>query len=112
MSDKDNNCLLSIIDAINRIENYCKGFDNADLFYNDDKSFDAALMNFVVIGEMVNKLSEEFTSNNSFIDWLRVKDFRNIIAHNYFGIDAEEVWQIINDDLPKLKEDINSISKF
>jgi len=92
MSDKDNKCLLSIIDAIDRIENYCKTFDNADSLYKDNRSFDAALMNFVVIGEMVIKLSEEFKSNNSFIDWHRVKDFRNIIAHNYFGIDAEEVW--------------------
>lgn len=84
-------CILSIIDAINRIEKYCKAFDNADSFYKDDKSFDAALMNFVVIGEMVNKISEEFKSNNAIIDWDRIKDFRNIIAHNYFGIDAEEV---------------------
>ena len=112
MSEKDKKCILSIIDAINRIENYCKAIDNADSLYKDDKSFDATLMNFVVIGEMVNKLSEEFKSNNSLIDWYRVKDFRNIIAHNYFGIDAEEVWQIINNDLPKLKDDLNSISKF
>ena len=41
--------------------------------------------------------------------WSKVKDFRNIIAHNYFGIDAEEVWQIIKNDLPKLKDDINKI---
>jgi uncharacterized protein with HEPN domain len=37
------------------------------------------------------------------IDWFKMKGFRNIIAHNYFGIDAEEVWQIIQNKLPKLK---------
>lgn len=66
-------------------------------------------MNFVVIGEMVNKLSERFRKDYSSINWSKVKDFRNIIAHNYFGIDAEEVWQIIKNDLPKLKDDINRI---
>jgi len=67
-------------------------------------------MNFIVIGEMVDKLSEELISETSDkIDWLKVKGFRNIIAHNYFGIDAEEVWQIITNSLPKLKQDIETI---
>ena len=70
------------------------------------------MMNFIVIGEMVDKLSEDFLNETSDkIDWLKVKGFRNIIAHNYFGIDAEEVWQIIDDSLPKLKQDLESIIK-
>jgi len=70
------------------------------------------MMNFIVIGEMVDKLSEDLL-NETFdkIDWLKVKEFRNTIAHNYFGIDAEEVWQIINSSLPKLKQDLESIIK-
>jgi uncharacterized protein with HEPN domain len=36
-----------------------------------------------------------------------IKNFRNLIAHNYFGIDADEVWEIINDYIPQLKIDIN-----
>ena len=49
-------------------------------------------MNFIVIGEMADKLSDDFklkTQEN--VDWLKIKSFRNIIAHNYFGVDAEEV---------------------
>jgi uncharacterized protein with HEPN domain len=63
------------------------------------------MMNFIVIGEMADKLSEEIkdeTKNK--IDWRKVIGFRNIIAHNYFGIDAEEVWQIIQTSLSKLQE--------
>lgn len=53
------------------------------------------------MGESVSKLSEEFKSENKNIPWNKVKDFRNLIAHDYFGIDAEEVWQIIKKHLPK-----------
>jgi len=70
------------------------------------------MMNFIVIGEMVDKFSDLFleeTTKN--IDWHKVKGFRNIIAHNYFGIDAEEVWQIIHTSLPKLQSDIENLIK-
>ena len=80
----------------------------------DDRSiaFDASMMNFIVIGEMVDKLSDTIksqTENN--INWTKVKSFRNIIAHNYFGIDAEEVWQIINGSLTNLLENLEKLIK-
>jgi len=66
-------------------------------------------MNFIVIGEMAGKLSSEFVAEtNDIIDWLKVKGFRNIIAHNYFGIDAEEVWQIIQHNIKDLKEKLDN----
>jgi len=109
---KDFSCILNMLDSIKRIHEYSSKFKDADEFYNDTKSFDASMMNFIVIGEMVDKLSENLISETSDkIDWLKVKGFRNIIAHNYFGIDAEEVWQIINDSLIKLKQDLESIIK-
>jgi len=66
-------------------------------------------MNFVIVGEMVSKLSDEFKNTHTNIDWYRIKDLRNLVAHDYFGIDAEEVWQIIKSDLPKLENDILAI---
>jgi uncharacterized protein with HEPN domain len=59
-----------------------------------------------MIGEMVDKLSDEFKKNHSKIEWVKIKGFRNIVAHDYFGIDAEEVWQIIKSKIPKLKADL------
>ncbi len=103
-SHKDFACILNIIEAIQKIENYSVAFNNADDFYEDTKSFDAVMMNFVVIGEMTEKLSDKIideTSDN--IEWLRIRALRNIIAHNYFGIDAEEIWQIIHGKLKNLK---------
>jgi len=109
-SHNDFVCLLSIIESIDKIFIYIDKFNDADEFNNDSKSFDAAMMNFIVIGEMAVKLSEEFKkSTEAKINWFKIKGFRNIIVHNYFGIDAEEVWQIIHNNLPNLKKDIKEI---
>lgn len=101
-----------MLDAIKKIHNYSSKFNSADDFYNDTISFDATMMNFIVIGEMVDKFSDLFLEETSKkIDWHKVKGFSNIIAHNYFGIDAEEVWQIIHTSLPKLQSDLEMLTK-
>lgn len=105
ISHKDFACVVSILDSIEKILGYTDRFNNADEFFEDTKSFDATMMNFIVIGEMAEKLSEEIKAETEDkVDWRRVMGFRNIIAHNYFGIDAEEVWQIIQNRLIRLKE--------
>jgi len=110
ISHKDSACLLNIMESISKIKQYTESFSDADTLYDDTKSFDAVMMNFVVIGEMADKLSPEFRdSTDSQIDWLKIRGLRNIIAHNYFGIDAEEIWQIIDDSLLKLASDIEQI---
>jgi uncharacterized protein with HEPN domain len=100
-----------MLDAIDKIKNYSAPFTSADDFGNDTQAFDASLMNFIIIGEMVEKLSDELieTSKNE-IDWYKVKSFRNILAHNYFGVDAEEVWQIIHNSLLKLETQLKKMT--
>ena len=109
MFETDKLNLLSILDSLNKILDYSTTYSKADSFYDNQRDFDAAMMNFIIIGEMVARLSEEFTENHSHVDWYKIRGFRNIIAHNYFGIDAEEVWQIIKEHLPKLQKKIQSI---
>ena len=57
---RDQHCVESIIEATERIIEYTSGFDSSDEFNNDYRNFDATMMNFVVIGEMVEKLTDEF----------------------------------------------------
>jgi uncharacterized protein with HEPN domain len=111
MLSKDKYCLESILEAISKIQDYTSRIVSPDNLYNDIKTFDATVMNFVVIGEMVLKISSRFKSENLHIQWNKIKDFRNILAHNYFGIDAEEVWQIIQNDLPLLKTQLKELIK-
>ena len=63
----------------------------------------------MIIGEMVSKLSENIKNQHLEVEWIKIKGFRNIVAHDYFGIDAEEIWQIINNDLPDLKKKVIKI---
>ncbi len=109
MFEKDKLNILSMLDAADKIFEYTKGYRTADEFYNSQRDFDAAMMNFIILGEMVTRLSEEFTEKFSQVDWYKIRGFRNIVAHNYFGIDAEEVWEIIRFHLPKLRDNLNLI---
>lgn len=98
--------LTALMEAIEKIEAYSRDFENADAFYYDSKSFDASMMQFVVIGEVVARLDEDFKEEHGNIPWQKIKNFRNIVAHDYFGIDAEEIWNIIQEKLLPLKVDI------
>ncbi|MDY7395636.1 HepT-like ribonuclease domain-containing protein [Aureibaculum sp. 2210JD6-5] len=111
ISNRDFNYILNMLESISKIQQYSSKFKTVDEFYEDTIAFDATLMNFIVIGEMVEKLSEKFLNESKKeIEWSKVRGFRNIIAHNYFGVDAEEVWQIINGSLIKLKENLQNFS--
>ena len=90
---------------------YSSDYHDAQAFYESDRDFDASMMNFIVIGEQVGKLSNDLKDNNPHIDWSKIYSFRNIIAHHYFGINVDIVWQIIQNDMPIFKEQISSLTK-
>jgi len=95
--------LLSMLEAIDKIQRFTADLDSWEAFKDDEESFDACLMNFVVIGEAVLRLEPSFIETNIVIEWHKIKGFRNLIAHDYFGIDTEEVWDIVTNKIPDLK---------
>lgn len=68
MLDKDKFLLLSILEAVNKIIEYSKVYSSADEFYQIQRDFDAAMMNFIIIGEMVSRLSLSFIEKHKNID--------------------------------------------
>ena len=101
---------MTIIEAIKKIELYSSSFSSADDFYHHEINFDATMMQFVVIGEAVSRIDSQFKEQHPITaHWQQIKNFRNLIAHNYFGIDAEEVWDIIQNHIPSLQKDISTI---
>jgi len=95
--------------TIARIFEYTATFSNPDDFAADYKTFDATLMNFVALGETVGKLSKSFRDKYNQIAWNKIYAFRNIIAHDYFGVDEEEVWGIIKKHLPKFQKQLENL---
>jgi uncharacterized protein with HEPN domain len=67
------------------------------------------MMNFIVIGEMTTKISEEFKDENPDIEWHKMYGFRNIMAHDYFGIEERLVWDVIQTHILVLKIQIEKI---
>jgi len=106
MSTKDRHSLEAILEAISKIQRFTKDHPDQDSIFNNDRDFDAVMMNFIVIGEMVARISGDLKAANPQIEWNRIIGFRNLVAHDYFGIDAEEVWQIIRGDLPELEQQL------
>lgn len=80
-----------------------------DEFINDQRTVDAVIRNFEVIGEAANRLPDDFKEINEKIDWHKIRGFRNRIIHDYMGIDFVLVWEIRNDYLPILIAELEKI---
>lgn len=106
--NRDQLYLERIIESISKIENHVIGYD-FDRFANDLKTYDAVLMQFVNIGEMINRLSDTFREKHDQMTWHAAIGMRNEITHGYFNIKPEVVWKTIKDDLPPLKADLAKI---
>ncbi len=101
--------LQDILESILAIESYVCDID-IEQFKNDRKTYSATIREFEIIGEAVGKIiDEEVIKAHSGISWRDIKDFRNILIHEYFGVDFEIVWNTIFEDLPQLKTTIIKI---
>lgn len=89
---------------------YTEGLSIED-FLNDEKTIDAVVRNFEIIREASNRIDEEFKIENPQIEWRKLKGFRNRIDNDYFGIDHEIIWTIIENDLEELIFQLNKILK-
>ena len=64
---------------------------------------DAVLRNLQTLAEATQGLSEETKAGHPQVEWRRIAAFRNVLVHNYLGIDLEAIWDIVQRDLPELK---------
>ncbi len=111
MSKRDNTILLDdIFVALESIFEYTSG-KTYEEFKNTKIVRDAVYRNFEIIGEAANRLTTEFIENHSSVNWHKVIGLRNRIIHAYFDIDDDIIWNIIQNDLPILKEQVQKILK-
>lgn len=91
-----------IYDCILRIEDYVH--QGRAVFFQDHKTQDAVIRNLEVIGQAVKDIgSELMTTEHPSIPWTQIAGTRNILAHQYLGVDLNLVWNIVEKNLPALK---------
>lgn len=93
--------LRHIAECIRRIEENTAG--GRDLFLTTHALQDATLRNLQTMSEATQRLSDAIKSTHPEIEWLRIGAFRNVLVHNYLGIDMELIWEIVERDVPKVK---------
>lgn len=104
----DRTYLKHIREAIETIEEYLKDV-SYDRFVSNKMIIDAVVRELEIIGEASNNISDQFRKEHSGMLWRRMKNMRNFLIHEYFGVNTKVVWDTCKDDLPKLKSFIEKI---
>lgn len=95
-----------MLDSILRINEY---IESKELFYDSRLVQDAVVRNLQVMAESSQRLSEEIKNNCPDIQWNDISGFRNILVHDYLGIDLDVIWSVVEQELPKLEKALNEI---
>ncbi len=107
---RDKEIVEKIIKYCNDIEKLKTQYDNDFDKYQKDISFQYSCnMCIIQIGELVGRLSDDFTEANNDIPWYSIRAMRNLHAHDYENVDMSIVWNTLQDDIPDLKEKLQSI---
>jgi uncharacterized protein with HEPN domain len=99
--------LQHIAVAIHRIRSYTSS--GKDHFLSDSKTQDAVIRNLEVIGEAAKRLSETSRQAAPLIPWKQIAGMRDVLIHNYFGVQLDRVWQVVERDLTPLESAVNAL---
>lgn len=103
--NRSNMSLNDILESMNRIDKYISGVEY-DSFLNNQMLIDAVIRNLEIIGEAARNVPEEIRSKYPKIPWRNMIGLRNILIHQYFGVDESIVWEIIQADLPEARPNL------
>ncbi|MEO0706653.1 MAG: DUF86 domain-containing protein [Cyanobacteria bacterium J06649_5] len=98
---RDTSALVDILEAIQLINQYIKGINQEQFEENVEKQ-DAILRRIPIIGEATKRLTTEFRAEHQEIPWKEIAGMRDILSHDYDEVDLEEVWSVIQNNLPSL----------
>ena len=102
--------LEDIQTAIARIRDYIQAYD-FERFQKDFKTIDAVVRNLEIIGEAVKKIPSPLKSQYPSMDWQKIAGLRDMLIHEYFGIDTEILWDIVQTKLNPLSETVSKMTK-
>jgi uncharacterized protein with HEPN domain len=93
--------LTDILEAIDKMEHYTDGMD-AESFAADPKTVDAVIRNLTIMGEAARMIPVELEAKYPEVPWEKMRGIRNVVVHEYFGVDMEIIWQTVRENLPPL----------
>ncbi|MDP3982808.1 MAG: DUF86 domain-containing protein [bacterium] len=97
-----------ILESIKHIEDYVKGEELGN-FLKDSKLQDSVIRRLEIIGEAIGNLPEETQALNPDIPWRQIAGLRNVLIHEYFGVNIDRVWAVVINDLPSLKKQLSEL---
>jgi uncharacterized protein with HEPN domain len=98
-------CLEDIVVAVDKIAAFTKGFTGVQ-FAQDEKTFDAVVRNLEIIGEAVKSIPDDVRQRFPEIEWRKAAGLRDILAHEYFAVDSDILWDVVKNKLPPLRGQI------
>jgi len=113
MSEQRRDYILFIEDiltCIEKIERYTSNVSFEE-FCGNDMAVDAVIRNFEIIGEAVKKIPEEIRTKYADVEWKEAAGFRDVLIHDYFGIDLEAVWDTVRNNIPSFKKQVVKVLK-
>ena len=102
-------CLEDILESVKNIQGYVGNLAFEEL-KKDRMRIDAIVRNLEIIGEASSKIPQEIKDKYPFVEWRKISDFRNVLIHEYFGINYKIMWDIIKNKLPDLQRDKKTIT--
>jgi len=103
----DRERLLDIAEAIEHIKKYA--VRGREAFEKDELIQNWIVHHLQILGEAAARISEDFRNSHQNIPWPKIIGMRNILVHDYFGIDIDVVWAVVEKDLPELEQNIKSL---
>lgn len=100
--------LEDMLVAAEKVAEYTKGL-SFQQFCADSKTFDAVLRNLEVIGEAAKNITDDMRSRYPAIEWRKITGLRDILIHEYFGIDEDIIWDVVQNKVPELAAHLRAI---
>ena len=107
LAGRDQIYVEHMLECIERVERYA--YPDRETFMRSDLVQDAVARNLQTLAESSQRLSDEIKNTQSHIDWRALAGFRNVLVHDYMGLDLETIWLVIENDLPALKDALNAM---